>query len=310
VIGPEGEVHGGPMVRSVTELVSTAAYVPNRRISMKGHPALTEKWVQGLVSDDPSLLGLGDLEVKDLERMQPRAGRLDMLLYDAESNTRYEVELQLGPTDESHIIRTIEYWDLEKKRYPQYDHVGVIVAEEITARFFNVISLFNGFIPLVAVQVAALEVGGALTLSFTTVLDPMIPAVDEEDGGGEPKDRAYWEQRASKETLSLTDRLLGIVQEVEPGAALKYNKNYIGLSRSGLATNFVTFRPRRHHVIFEAKIPSSEELTERLTEAGLDLLAYNARWGLYRMSITGEDLAANADLLGELVGAARDAYDA
>ena len=45
-----------------------------------------------------------------MERRQPKAGRLDLLLSDPESLTRYEVEIQLGSTDESHIIRTIEYW--------------------------------------------------------------------------------------------------------------------------------------------------------------------------------------------------------
>jgi hypothetical protein len=63
--------------------------------------------------------------VKDKERAQPRAGRLDLLLQDPESAHRYEVELQLGETDEAHIIRTIEYWDVERKRYPQYDHTLV-----------------------------------------------------------------------------------------------------------------------------------------------------------------------------------------
>jgi len=56
------------------------------------------------------------------------------------------VEVQLGSTDESHIIRVIEYWDVERKRYPQYDHCAVLIAEEITARFLNVIGLFNGTI--------------------------------------------------------------------------------------------------------------------------------------------------------------------
>jgi hypothetical protein len=56
------------------------------------------------------------------ERPQPRAGRLDLLLQDAETNKRYEVEVQLGKTDEAHIIRTIEYWDIKRKCYPQYDH--------------------------------------------------------------------------------------------------------------------------------------------------------------------------------------------
>ena len=70
----------------------------------------------------------------------------DLLLQDADSNRRYEVEVQLGATDESHIIRTIEYWDIERRRYPQYEHTAVIVAEDITSRFLNIISLFNGMI--------------------------------------------------------------------------------------------------------------------------------------------------------------------
>ena len=115
-------------------------YVTHHKVPLKAHPAFTEKWLQQRIADDPTLLGLGDLDVKDVERSQHRAGRLDLLMYDAESSTRYEVEIQLGATDESHIIRTIEYWDIERRRYPQYDHVAVIIAEEITARFFNVIS--------------------------------------------------------------------------------------------------------------------------------------------------------------------------
>jgi hypothetical protein len=57
---------------------------------------------------------------------------LDLLFQDVESTRRYEVEIQLGSTDEAHIIRTIEYWDVERKRYPQYDHTAVIIAEDIT----------------------------------------------------------------------------------------------------------------------------------------------------------------------------------
>jgi hypothetical protein len=110
-------------------------YAAHKHVALKGHPEITEKWVQQLLSEEPALLGLGDVDVKDTERMQPQAGRLDMLLFDAEANTRYEVELQLGATDESHIVRTIEYRDIERRRYPQYEHVGVIVAEAITTRF-------------------------------------------------------------------------------------------------------------------------------------------------------------------------------
>jgi hypothetical protein len=231
-----------------------------------------------------------------------------MLLVDPLTQTRYELELQLGSTDESHIIRTIEYWDFERKRYPQYDHVGVIVAEEITARFFNVISLFNGFIPLVAIQMNAVEVNGAVTLVFTKVLDWVPLGLEEDEGPEEPRDRSYWENKASPITLKLTDELLELVKEVEPGISLKYNKFYIGLARSGVPFNFVTFRPRRHHVLAEFKIPRSDELTQRLEDSGIDLLAYSTGWGRYRMQLEREDLDQSAGLLRELIKQARDSY--
>ena len=111
--------------------MTSLKYTKPERIWLKDHPELDERWLQDRIGEDPALLGLGDLVLKDRERPQPRAGRLDLLLQDAETNKRYEVEVQLGKTDEAHIIRTIEYWDIERKRYPQYDHTAVIVAEEI-----------------------------------------------------------------------------------------------------------------------------------------------------------------------------------
>src|SRR5215470_3851679 len=149
-----------------------ANYIKPDKILLKTHPTLTEKWVQERIAEDPNLLGLGELVLKDKERIQPRAGRLDLLFQDVDSTRRYEVEIQLGPTDEAHIVRTIEYWDLERKRYPQYDHTAVIIAEDITSRFLNVISLFNGAIPLVAIQMNAFREGERVGLVFTTVLEP------------------------------------------------------------------------------------------------------------------------------------------
>jgi RecB family endonuclease NucS len=124
--------------------MSTLKYAKPERIFLKDHPELNERWVQERIAEDPSLLGLGDLILKDKERIHTHRGRLDLLCQDAETNRRYEIEIQLGKSDESHVIRTIEYWDIERKRYPQYEHTAVIVAEEITSRFLNVIGLFNG----------------------------------------------------------------------------------------------------------------------------------------------------------------------
>jgi len=62
-------------------------------ISLKDHPELSEKWVEDQIIDNPSLLGLGEVEVRGRQRIQPRAGRLDLLLEDAENRKRYEAEI-------------------------------------------------------------------------------------------------------------------------------------------------------------------------------------------------------------------------
>src|SRR5262245_41238623 len=108
-------------------------FIRPERISLANHADLDEKWVHARIAETPGILGLGELVVRDRERPQPNAGRLDLLLQDPETNRRYEVEIQLGRTDESHVIRTLEYWDIERKRYPQYDHCAVLVAEDISA---------------------------------------------------------------------------------------------------------------------------------------------------------------------------------
>src|SRR3989344_9696838 len=151
------------------------------KVSLVNHPILTEKWIQEIIANDPSILSLGDLILKDKERIHPKAGSLDLLLQDPDSQRRYEVEIQLGKTDESHIIRTIEYWDTERKRYPQYDHCAVIVAEDITTRFHNVISLFNGSIPLIAIQMSAYKFGDQVGLVFTTILDELSLGLVDDD---------------------------------------------------------------------------------------------------------------------------------
>ena len=185
----------------------------------------------------------------------PRAGRLDLLLQDRDSNRRYEVEIQLGSTDESHIIRTIEYWDIERKRYPQYDHTAVIVAEDITSRFLNVISLFNGTIPLVAIQMNALKAGDHIGLVFTTVMDQVsLGLVEEDEEVHETTDRAYWESRSSKKSVAVADQFLEIARKFDPALELKYNKFYIGLAKNGIPSNFVIIRPKKAFIRIEPRL--------------------------------------------------------
>jgi hypothetical protein len=276
-------------------------YVKGNPISLKNSHIFNEKWLQDRLAEDPGLLGLGELEVKDLERRQPRAGRLDLLLTDPETLTRYEVEIQLGPTDEAHIIRTVEYWDIEKSRYPQYEHVAVLVAEDITSRFLNVIALFNKSIPLVAVQMTALEVGGVLTLQATTVLDHMPIGTDEDDEPGQATDRNYWINRGSANSVAVADALCDLLNKVTTGGmALKYNKFYIGLARDGVTDNFMTFRPRKDYLIAEFSVPRSDDVSALIEDADLESLPY-VKGGGYRLRLRQADVQDHRDLLVDLI---------
>lgn len=282
------------------------SYIRHERLSLKLHPELTEKWVQDLIAVDPAILGLGDLVLRDKERIQPRAGRLDLLLQDPETKRRYEVELQLGASDEAHIIRCVEYWDIERKRYPQYDHCAVLIAEDITSRFLNVISLFNGTIPLIALQMQALKVGDAITLVFTKVVDELTRGVvdEDEDADATPTDRSYWEQRGSRQTVAMADEMLQIARSFDPSLELKYNKFYIGLSRDGQPYNFVAFRPRKKTINLEIGLPRTTETDEQIETAGIETLEYSTRWRRYRLSLDKDALGKHRDLLRELFGRA------
>jgi hypothetical protein len=55
--------------------MSNLTYVKPEKIWLKEHQTLNEKWVQQIIADDPSILGLGDLVLKDKERIQPMAAQ-------------------------------------------------------------------------------------------------------------------------------------------------------------------------------------------------------------------------------------------
>ena len=277
-------------------------YTKLHPISLKNDPDLNEAWVQKVIADDPSILGLGDILLRDIERSQPNAGRLDLLLQDPETTKRYEVEIQLGAVDESHIIRAIEYWDIERKRYPQYEHCGVIIAEDITSRFLNILGLFNGMIPLIAIQMTAIKTDSGIGLSFTKVLDEMFLGMpDEDEAVNEPTDRNYWEtKRSNKEIVSLADKILGILNQYNPNLELKYNKQYIGLASNGIVNNFVSCKPQKRVMKLAIKLPKTEEMIAKLEESSLNLLEYT-RSGKYRINLKEKDLEDNIELIEELL---------
>lgn len=224
------------------------------------------------------------------------------MLQDPDSQRRYEVEIQLGSTDESHIIRTIEYYDIEKKRYPQYEHCAVLVAEDITSRFLNVISLFNGAIPLIAIQMQALMIGDKTTVVFTKVLDELTRGIvdEDEDALAAPTDRAYWENRATKETVELADEMLEMLRKFDPTLNLKYNKNAIGIEKDGQPFSFVVFMPRKTRINAGVQLPKTDETDALIGNAELDTLEYNRRGGRYRLRLSKDEITTKSEELSAL----------
>jgi hypothetical protein len=191
-----------------------------------------EYWLQEQIINNPSALDLGDLEVISKEKIQSSGGRLDILLKDPEDDKMYEVEVMLGDTDETHIIRTIEYWDNEKRKFPQRQHQAVLVAEKFSRRFFNVIQLFSHAIPIIAVQANITDVAGQKSLYFLKVLDTYEEPDDLSAVAYEEHDEQYWREYSAW-TLETAKTLQEIIKQELPTAQLHYVKYYIKISVNG-----------------------------------------------------------------------------
>ena len=100
-----------------------------------------------------------------------------------------------------------------------------------------------------------------------------MPAPALRHSQGSADQQASWENRATPETLQLTDHLLKLVKEVEPKAELRYVKNVIGLQVDGLPLHFLGFIPQKACVLLQIKLPQSEEADEQLKDAGIEVRA-------------------------------------
>ena len=240
-----------------------------------------EYWLQDVIANNPKILGLGaDVELVDKERRQPSGGRLDLLLKNDNSNERFELEVQLGATDETHIVRTIEYWDIERRRYPGIDHVAVIAAEEISGRFFNVVGLFGNHIPIVALKVTAFESAeGKIPLHFYKVLDTrdlVASVLDEENN--EEANEAYWIEKSTKAMVDLAKKIIVEIADETP----LYRKNYIATTSGGKrGAAKLRLYPRKSYINVRIYLPESDDITAKIKEMSM---FYGYKRGSYKGS--------------------------
>jgi hypothetical protein len=284
----------------------------HEKISLRDHPEFCEAWLHDQICEDTTLLGLGELDVIGRERTQFAGGRLDILLADTdpEANARYEVEVMLGPTDPNHIIRCIEYWDVERRRYPAYNHIAVLVAEEVTSRFLNVMSLLSGNIPLVAIQLNALQVDEHLVLDFIKVLDQRdLREDDTVEPDGPKADRQWWESRKGSKSLSLCDKLLEIANEkAKRPLELRYSKSGVGIGVPGSFFHVLVTWPKKDFIPFRLGVSNAEQWAIRLEKEGIE--AKTKKEDRLVVRVTASDFTQHEDLIRELIHQCVSEFDA
>jgi hypothetical protein len=263
-------------------------------VNLKSHADYDERWLQDQLIEDASWLGLGDVYVVGSEKSQPTGGRLDLLLADPNNGRRYTVELQLGRLDESHIVRAIEYWDIERRRYPQYEHVAVIVAEDITNRFLNVIGLLHHSIPLIAIQLRAVRLENALTLVATRVYD-YLPPVEPEEEAGSNVGREWWQQQSSAEAMGVFDKLVERTRVHQSNAEVRFNKGYIKLFAPSLPWIAVLRPKKKGWVSTEFKQDEDSDLSAEVQKSPLEManqseVPYDLRTRSYHVRVHAENL--------------------
>jgi hypothetical protein len=293
--------------------IKTAFAVPTQLKLKKALPerlrslGLDETWLQQQIANDTSLLGLGELEVIKKEKIQPAGGRIDFVLAEPDGETRYEVEVMLGAVDESHIIRTIEYWDIERQRYPMLEHRAVIVAEVITARFFNVIRLLNRAVPIIAIQLSAFRFADEIVPLFTRVLDTYeFGAEPEEEDSAEQVDRAYWEKKTKPESLAFVDAIKKLTPTDKGDARITYNKHHIALGTSGY--NFCWFYPRKtiahSHMNLKVGADNRPEIIKKLEDVGIE--AEDHKSDSVRIHLTSKEIQENQAVISDALRVAEE----
>jgi hypothetical protein len=97
------------------------------------------------------------------------------------------------------------------------------------------------------------------------------------------------------------DSLFESVKVLDPSYELNYKKYFIGLARSGIANNFVYFRPKQKFVKFTFKLEQSETLEKEIEASGIELIGYDKKWREYTLRLAPGDYAAHKELLSKVV---------
>lgn len=254
-----------------------------------------EYWLQDIIYDNPKVLGLGNLVPVNKEKKQSKGGRLDILLKEPEEKIMYEVEVMLGETDPSHIIRSIEYWDNEKRKYPQRQHFCVLVAESFDRRYFNVIQLMSLNIPMIAIQADLIEFNNDHVLNFTKIIDIYTePEENEEDI--KQVNESTWNLDSPWTNVNAKE-FYNILKDEANKVHIGYTQSYISISIDG--KNAYSFHKRTKPtsaLFFSIKDEEKIDIIKKLLEQNDTFYQYNDRYKEFLITVDIDMIKRNREL--------------
>ena len=282
-------------------------YIEHENFSLKDSP-INECRIADIIENDPSKIGLGECEIIRRERHQGNRV-LDFLIQQEDEDIRYEVELQLGKADYSHICRSILYWSREKRKTPQYQHFPVLIAEEISQKHLELISHINA--PMIVIKMQGNIINNKdYILDFDILLDgrESYPMSDEyeEDKSSVTVDEEYWKKKGCPATTDLLGKVFQIITDINPNFEKNWKKHHIGLKdNNGSPKNFVSFKTRKEFLTLEIKVERDKKFDEIKEENDLNMI-YKAKHKRYILKLKSKDFEDNKENIRYFIQVAHD----
>ena len=119
---------------------------------------ILESDIENFFIEKPEVLNLGDIEILDSQVLQDHGGILDILAFQSELNTYFEIEIMRGRTDHWNISHVLDYWAKEQRAKKFSYHVAVLITESCRRRFKELLSTLPLFMPLIVMEMRVFKV--------------------------------------------------------------------------------------------------------------------------------------------------------
>ena len=253
-----------------------------------------ERWLHNWLTQEPSRLGLGEVEVIAQELNQRGGGYLD--IFARQDKTYFSIEVQLGEVDASHALRVFDYWarNQEQERY-EGKHVAVLVAESARGRFRRALEAMAEYLPLIVMELRVWRAGDeAVAVPEVVIAKEGLEVATLPEPGTE-RTPADWEAELTPQAwefhLAFKEWATAEFDDVK----VDYQpKSYVGFRRRGKvwAPLWFTKEGARSYlhdpdgVHDQEPSPAFEAFKEKLASAGVNLTwAYGYDGGTHPVSI-------------------------